>query len=32
MLIQDATASIWVPPGWSATEDEAGNLLLRREA
>jgi N-methylhydantoinase A len=32
MLIEDATASIWVPPGWSATEDAAGNLLLRREA
>lgn len=29
-LIADSTASIWVPPGWRAEEDAAGNLLLTR--
>ena len=27
-LIEDSTAGIWVPPGWTAHEDGAGNLLL----
>jgi len=31
-LIEDSTASIWVPPGWTAEEDEAGNLLLTRDS
>jgi N-methylhydantoinase A len=31
-LIEDSTASIWVPPGWTAEEDQAGNLLLTRDA
>ena len=31
-LIEDATASIWVPPGWTADEDSAGNLWLTRDA
>ncbi|WP_270934853.1 hydantoinase/oxoprolinase family protein [Falsiroseomonas oryzae] len=30
LLIEDATATIWVPPGWTAAEDAAGNLLLTR--
>ncbi len=32
LLIEDSTASLWVPPGWAATEDAAGNLLLTRDA
>lgn len=31
-LIEDATATIWVPPGWSAAADAAGNLMMRRQA
>jgi N-methylhydantoinase A len=31
-LIEDSTATIWVPPGWKAAPDPAGNLLLTREA
>ena len=32
LLIEDSTSSIWVPPGWTAEEDAAGNLLLTRTA
>ena len=32
LLIEDSTASIWVPPGWTAREDSAGNLMLTRDA
>lgn len=32
LLIEDSTASLWVPPGWRAEEDAAGNLLLTRDA
>jgi N-methylhydantoinase A len=32
LLIEDSTASLWVPPGWRAEEDEARNLLLTRDA
>jgi N-methylhydantoinase A len=32
LLIEDSTASLWVPPGWRAEEDTAGNLLLTRDA
>ncbi len=31
-VIEDATATIWVPPGWTAASDPAGNLILRRQA
>lgn len=31
-LIEDSTASIWVPAGWTAHEDAAGNLLLEHGA
>ena len=31
-LIEDTTASIWVPPGWMAEEDAAGNLMMTRRA
>jgi N-methylhydantoinase A len=29
-VIDGYTATTWVPPGWSATLDEADNLILRR--
>ncbi|MEI6159874.1 MAG: hydantoinase/oxoprolinase family protein [Roseococcus sp.] len=32
LLIEDSTASIWVPPGWMAEEDAAGNLMMTRDA
>ncbi len=32
LLIEDSTASLWVPHGWRAEEDAAGNLLLTRDA
>ena len=28
LLVQDETATIYVPPHWHAAEDEAGNLIL----
>jgi N-methylhydantoinase A len=28
LLVEDDTATIYVPPGWHATEDAAGNLIL----
>lgn len=31
-VIADPTATIWVPPGWAAAPDTAGNLVLRRSA
>jgi N-methylhydantoinase A len=31
-LIEGYSSSTWVPPGWQATPDEAGNILLRRTA
>ena len=30
LLVEDETATIYVPPGWSAVEDETGNLVLNR--
>ncbi|UPY36733.1 hydantoinase/oxoprolinase family protein [Sediminicoccus sp. KRV36] len=32
LLIEDSTASIWVPPGWTAEEDSTGNLMMTRDA
>lgn len=32
LLVEDETATIYVPPGWHAAEDAAGNLILEREA
>jgi N-methylhydantoinase A len=32
LLVEDETATIYVPPGWRAAEDAAGNLILEREA
>ena len=29
-VIEGYTATTWVPPGWTATVDEADNLILRR--
>ena len=29
LLVEDETSTIYVPPGWLATEDAAGNLVLR---
>ena len=29
LLVEDETATIYVPPGWRAIEDAAGNLILR---
>lgn len=29
-VIEDATATIWVPEGWDAAPDAAGNLVMRR--
>jgi len=31
-VIEDATATVWVPAGWHAETDAAGNLMLRRRA
>lgn len=31
-VIEDSTATIWVPAGWHAETDAAGNLMLRRRA
>jgi N-methylhydantoinase A len=31
-LIEGYSSSTWVPPGWAARRDEAGNLILRRAA
>jgi N-methylhydantoinase A len=28
LLVEDETSTIYVPPGWHATEDAAGNLVL----
>ncbi|MCP1337083.1 hydantoinase/oxoprolinase family protein [Futiania mangrovi] len=30
-LVDDPTSTIFVPAGWAASADEAGNLILRRE-
>jgi N-methylhydantoinase A len=29
-VVEDTTATLWVPPGWSATDDPHGNLIMRR--
>ena len=29
-VLEDATATIWVPHGWTAAPDASGNLILRR--
>jgi len=31
LLVEDETATIYVPPGWTATCDAAGNLILKRK-
>jgi N-methylhydantoinase A len=31
LLVEDETATIHVPPGWSASNDTAGNLILKRK-
>jgi len=30
LLVEDETATIYVPPGWSAVNDAAGNLIVKR--
>ncbi|MBL8384519.1 MAG: hydantoinase/oxoprolinase family protein [Burkholderiales bacterium] len=30
LLVEDETATIYVPPGWRAASDAAGNLVVRR--
>ena len=30
LLVEDDTATIYVPPGWSALGDASGNLILQR--
>jgi N-methylhydantoinase A/oxoprolinase/acetone carboxylase beta subunit len=30
LLVEDETSTIYVPPGWRAVDDPAGNLLLNR--
>ena len=32
MVVEDATATTFIPAGWRATQDQAGNLLLERLA
>ncbi len=32
LVLEDVTATIYVPAGWRATADGAGNLILRRHA
>ncbi|TDR90222.1 hydantoinase/oxoprolinase family protein [Enterovirga rhinocerotis] len=32
VALEDLTATVYVPPGWTAASDEAGNLTLRRVA
>ena len=29
-VVEGYTATTWVPPGWTATLDEADNMILRR--
>ena len=31
LLVEDDTATIYVPPAWHATEDSTGNLILEHE-
>ncbi len=31
LLIEDGTSTIFLPPGWSASSDAAGNLILERD-
>jgi N-methylhydantoinase A len=31
-LIEGYSSTTWVPPGWTAARDSAGNVILRREA
>jgi N-methylhydantoinase A/oxoprolinase/acetone carboxylase beta subunit len=30
LLVEDETATIYVPPGWRAANDAAGNLIVKR--
>ncbi|MBK9605317.1 MAG: hydantoinase/oxoprolinase family protein [Betaproteobacteria bacterium] len=30
LLVEDETSTIYVPPGWRAVDDPAGNLILKR--
>jgi N-methylhydantoinase A len=30
-LIEGYSSTTWVPPGWTASRDAAGNVMLRRE-
>ncbi len=31
-VLEGATATVWVPGGWAAAPDAAGNLIMRRQA
>jgi N-methylhydantoinase A len=31
-MIEGYSSTIWLPPGWVAARDQAGNLMLRKEA
>lgn len=31
-LIEGYSSSLWVPPGWTARRDQAGNIIMRRTA
>jgi N-methylhydantoinase A len=31
-MIEGYSSTIWLPPGWTAARDKAGNLMLQREA
>jgi hypothetical protein len=30
LLVLDETATLYVPPGWRAVNDDAGNLIMKR--
>jgi N-methylhydantoinase A len=32
VMIEGYSSTIWLPPGWVAARDQAGNLMLRKEA
>ena len=31
LLVDDGSATVYVPPGWTAARDESENVLLRKE-
>jgi N-methylhydantoinase A len=31
-LVEGYSSTLWVPPGWHAARDAAGNILMRRRA